>query len=55
MRIGQRRLLVVVIAIALAASVLPFPGSTPVRVVVPQPADQALALPVAPLLPAEGY
>jgi len=55
MRIRQRRLLVLVVAIALTASVLPFPGGAPAQVSVQRPAEQAHAVPVAPLLPGGDY
>ena len=59
MRIRQRRLLVFVTMVALLAAVLPFPGSGPQRASAPRPADQVLAMPVAPAVaPAavgEGY
>ena len=55
MRIRQRRLLVLVVAVALVASVLPFPGSAPMQAVAPRPADQALARQAAPPQPADGY
>jgi hypothetical protein len=53
MRIRQRRLLVIVGAIALAASALPFPGSAPAQAVVPRPADQALARPAGSIPPGD--
>jgi hypothetical protein len=55
MRIRQRRLLVVVVTVALAAAVLPFPGSTPQRSSTPRPVEQALAVPVAPAGAGDGY
>ena len=54
MRIQQRRLLAVVVGVALAASALPFPGSAPVRGALPGNAEQAMAVPI-PALYGEGY